>query len=114
MFRCPSISENWRVKVVSPPFAICEIERCIYVFFFTTDADRIALAAQNFAKQAGERLKLQEALQCEHRRLEDLRFSATSSSHNVKKDDIDAFGSDSEEDVTFSKKGRSEMIKIEG
>jgi hypothetical protein len=78
----------------------------------SSEANRIALAAQNFAKQEEERLKLQEALQCEQRRLENLRLSATSSKQHG--DFVNETGSDSGEEVKFSRRGRSKLVKIEG
>jgi hypothetical protein len=79
---------------------------------YATDARHIALAAEKFSKQADERLKLQEALRCEQKRLENLRAAQTLSAMDG--DSEDAVGSDSGEEVTFSRRGRSKLLNIEG
>jgi hypothetical protein len=79
---------------------------------FKTDANRIAFAAETFSKQASEKLKLQESLQFEKRRLEEFRVAATFSTQSGLSDDT--IESDSGEEVTFSRRGRGKLLKIEG
>ena len=77
-----------------------------------TDTNRSAFAAEVFAKQAEERLTLQQALKCEQMRLAELHAPATSSGKDG--DCLDVVVSDSEEEVKFSRTGRSKLVKVEG
>ena len=55
---------------------------------------------------------MQQALKCEQMRLAELHAAATSSGKDG--DCQDVIGSDSDEEVKFSRTGRSKLVKVEG